>query len=83
MRTTLDIDDDVLLVAREIARTQGVSIGKALSDLARQALSQQDSETTRNGVPLFPVGPGARLVTLEFVNRLRDDELPSSTAPNP
>ena len=82
MRTMLDLDDDVLLLVKEIARRRGVSVGKALSDLVRQALLRQESETTRNGVPLFPIGPESRLVTLEFVNRLRDDELPSSTAPN-
>jgi len=36
MRTTLTIDDDVLAVARQIARARKVSAGKALSDLARR-----------------------------------------------
>jgi hypothetical protein len=74
MRTTLDVEDDVLLAAKEIARQRGVSIGKALSDLARQALSRHDAATTRNGVPLFPIQPGAGIVTLELVNELWDDE---------
>ncbi len=73
MRTTLDLDEDVLLVAKEIASRRGVSIGKILSELARQALSRQDSETTRNDVPLFPIQPKSRLVTPELVNRLRDE----------
>lgn len=73
MRTTIDIEEDVLLAAREIARRRGVSIGKTLSDLARQALSGQGSVTTRNGVPLFPLQPDARVVTLELVNQLRDE----------
>jgi hypothetical protein len=73
MRTTLDIDDDVLLAARELARQRGVSMGKALSDLVRQALSRQDASPTRNGVPLFPRRPGAGIVTLELVNQLRDE----------
>ena len=72
MRTTLDIDNDVLLAAKEIAKRQGVSMGKVISDLARQTLTRQ-ATTTRNGVPLFLHQPGARVVTLELVNRLRDE----------
>jgi hypothetical protein len=73
MRTTIDIEEDVLLAAKEIARQRGVSIGKVLSDLTRQALSRQDLTTTRSGLPLFPVQSGAGVVTLELVNQLRDE----------
>ena len=73
MRTTVDLDEDVLLVAKEIAHKRGVSIGRILSDLVRQALVRQDGETTRNGVPLFPIRSEARIVTLELVNQLRDE----------
>ena len=73
MRTTLDIEEDVLLAAKEIARHRGVSLGRIFSELARQALSRQSTETTRNGVPLFPIQPDARTVTLELINHLRDD----------
>jgi hypothetical protein len=73
MRTTVDLDEDVLLAAKEIARRRDVSIGKVLSDLARQALARPEPTTTRHGVPLFPVRPGAGVVTLELVNRLRDE----------
>jgi hypothetical protein len=75
MRTTLDIDEDVLMAAKEIAKQQGVSMGKALSKLAREALTRRANTTTRNGVPLFPQQPDAEIVTLEIVNQLRD-ELP-------
>ena len=72
MRTTLDLEEDVLLAVKAIARMQGISVGKVLSDLARKALSRQDAGTARNGVPLFPIKPGACVVTLELVNQLRD-----------
>jgi hypothetical protein len=72
MRTTVVIDDDVLLAAKAIARERGLSIGKVLSDLARQTLARQSSGSVRNGVPLFPIQPGAGPITLELVNRLRD-----------
>ncbi|PYQ58588.1 MAG: CopG family transcriptional regulator [Acidobacteria bacterium] len=75
MRTTLDIDEDVLRAAKEIAAMQGTSTGRALSELARRALRSSDSSPTiRNGVPLLPERPGERLVSMELVNRMRDQE---------
>jgi hypothetical protein len=74
MRTTVDIDEDVLLAAKEIARRRGVAMGQVLSDLARQALSGRGQGATRNGLPLIPVQPGAAVVTPELVKRLLDDE---------
>ena len=73
MRTTLDLDEDILLAAKEIARRRGIPVGKVMSDLARKALTHQTTGTTRNGLPLFPIQPNAGLVTLEMVNALRDE----------
>lgn len=73
MRTTVDLEEDVLLAAKEIARRRGVTMGKVLSDLARQALTRHAASAVRNGVPLFPVQPDAGVVTLELVNQLRDE----------
>lgn len=75
MRTTVDLEDDVLHTAKAIARARGVSLGKVLSDLARQALARQSELTTRNGVPLFPVSPSSGVVTPELVSQLRDEGL--------
>ena len=72
MRTTIVIDDDVLRSANSLARERGVSTGKVLSELARQALTEYPAAASRNGVPLCPIQPGAGPVTLEIVNRLRD-----------
>jgi hypothetical protein len=75
MRTTLDIDDDVLQAAKEIAANRSTTTGKALSDLARKALEPRGRKTVRNGVPLMPRRPkGAARPTLERVNRLRDED---------
>lgn len=76
MRTTLDLEEDVLLAVKELARGQGLSMGKVLSDLVRQALSNQQVTVNlvRNGVPLFPVSAYPSPVTLELVNQLRDEE---------
>ena len=73
MRTTLDIEDDVLLAAK-VARRQRLSIGKVMSNLARRALTRHRTGGTRDGVPLFPVQKNAGAATLELVNRLRDEQ---------
>ena len=75
MRTTLDIDDDVLQAAKELAATKGVSTGKVVSDLARKGLSPaRPKVTVRNGVPLLPPRPpGTPPLTMEMVNKLRDE----------
>ncbi len=76
MRTTLAIDDDILAAAKGLALLHRKSVGEVISALARQALqTQAPSHTTRNGVPLLPTQPGTMPVTLEMVNKLRD-ELP-------
>ena len=76
MRTTLDIDEDVLLAAKDLAALRRSTAGRVLSELARQALSPSDAEPdlVRNGVPLLPERPGERPVSMELVNRLRDQE---------
>jgi hypothetical protein len=74
MRTTLDIDEDVLESAKELAARRGTTAGRVLSELARSALAPRDrSPRKRNGVPILPKRKGAQLVTLEVVNRLRDE----------
>jgi hypothetical protein len=73
MRTTVDLEEDVLLAAKEIARQQGITLGRVLSDLARQALTQRTPVASKHGLPQFPVQPDAGVVTLDLVNRLRDE----------
>lgn len=75
MRTTLDLEEDVLLAVEELARGQGLSMGKVLSDLVRQALSNQQATVNlvRNGVPLFPISACPSPVNLELVNQLRNE----------
>ena len=76
MRTTLAIDDDVLTTAREMAQSERKSVGEVITALARQALRPKVSvHTTRNGVPLLTVPPGAPRVTSELVRQLQE-ELP-------
>jgi hypothetical protein len=75
MRTTLDIDEDVLQAAKDLAEVRRSTAGKVLSELARKALEPTPGRPAlRNGVPLFPPRTGERPVTVEAVNRLRDED---------
>lgn len=74
MRTTLKLDDDILEAARELAKAQHKTLGEMVSELARKGMSpRQAAPKFRNGIPQLPVRPGAKPVTLERVNALRDD----------
>ena len=75
MRTTVDIEEDVLLAAKEIARQRGKTLGRVLSDLARQSLTRKSPTSKKHGLPQFPIQPDAGVVTTDLVNQLRD-ELP-------
>lgn len=75
MRTTLDIDEDVLQSAKELAAIRRTTAGRVLSDLARAALAPKEhTPNLRHGVPVLPPREGAGPVTADVVNRLRDDE---------
>ncbi|MBL0159718.1 MAG: CopG family transcriptional regulator [Bryobacterales bacterium] len=74
MRTTLDIDDDILLAAKEMARMQGTTAGRVLSNLARKSLRQPVKKRKyRNGVPQLTPLPDCPIITTEMVNRWLDE----------
>jgi hypothetical protein len=74
VRTTLDIDDDVLQAAKELAGNRRKTTGKVLSDLARQALEPRGRQPVRNGVRLLARRRrGSPKPTMDLVNRLRDE----------
>jgi hypothetical protein len=74
MRTTLDLDDDVLQAAKELASLSGRTAGQVVSELLRKALTAPSAGRVRNGVPLLPRRPRtAPRPTLALVNRLRDE----------
>ncbi|QQS01094.1 MAG: DUF2191 domain-containing protein [Austwickia sp.] len=73
MRTTLDIDDVVLAAARSKARADGVSLGRALSDIAMLGLNAGTGAVPPAGFPVLHGVPG-HLVTDEMVAAARDDD---------
>jgi hypothetical protein len=75
MRTTLDISQDVLLAAKEMAARRNITMGEVISDLARKSLRSGDKLTpagTRNGFPLL--APTGQAITSEFIKALVDAE---------
>ncbi len=76
MRTTLDIEDDVLLAAKDMARRENLTAGQVISRLARLALTarvdQQPSAPTVGG--FRPLAANGVLVTNAQVNALREAE---------
>jgi hypothetical protein len=76
MRTTLDIDDDVLRAAKELARREKKTAGAVISELARRALTAApptDREPkARHGFRPFP-RRGA-IVTNAQIDKLREED---------
>ena len=75
MRTTLKIDDDVLLAAKELASREGKTAGQVLSELARRGIQAPitpgRAAKPRNGFQVLPAG--GRVVTPELVARILDE----------
>lgn len=77
MRTTLDIDDDVLAAAKELSKLQQISTGQMVSRLLRQALAGRDATTKTDNTAVGGFRPFASrglVVTNEQVNLLREGE---------
>ena len=73
MRTTVDLDSDILQAARSLARARRTSFGRVLSALARGGLTPR-REGSRKGFPVFRVSADAPPLTSEGVARALDEE---------
>lgn len=89
MRTTLDIADDVLFVAKEIAQREKKPLGTVISDLARRAFLNPDGVAPAAGLAgaapyqvserlaiygIRPLPARGGIVSNELVDLLRDAE---------
>jgi hypothetical protein len=72
MRTTLEIDDDVVAAARELAADQRRSLGSVISELARRGLTPARVEVDGD-LPVIRVPAGTAAITPEMVRRALDD----------
>jgi len=78
MRTTLNIAEDVLFAAKELARRENRSAGEVISDLARRGLQASGSAQSTQEPDVFygfcPLPERGVVVTNEMIDRLLDDE---------
>ena len=72
MRTTLELDDDVVAAARELAAGERRSLGSVISELARRGLTPGRVEAEGH-LPVIRVPPGTRAITPEMVQRALDE----------
>ncbi len=77
MRTTLDIDDDVLQAAKERARREQKTAGQVVSELLRHALTAPQPSAVREPKAQYGFAPFARrggIITNDLIDQLRRDD---------
>jgi hypothetical protein len=75
VRTTVDLDEDVLRVAKHLAQEREQSLGRVLSELARRGLQPMNRIAVAKGViPVLPRKPDAQPVTSQHVKELLEAE---------
>lgn len=81
MRTTLDIDEDVLAAAKDLARVEGKTMGQVISELARKALTSPSAASGFADAqaafhvddwPTFPRSGGGPITT-ELIRQIQDE----------
>ncbi len=78
MRTTLNLDDDLLFAIKELAKRESRSAGAVASDLIRRSLDRSSSHslpsTEDEAILGFePFRDSREIVTDELVNQIRDE----------
>lgn len=78
MRTTLALDDDLVLAVKERARRENRTMGQVLSDLVRQGLTGSGStagtDTTETFHGFTPLPHRGAAVSNALIDRLREEE---------
>ncbi len=78
MRTTVNLDDDVLLAVHERARREKRPAGQVLSDLARQALTGQGRQPNNHPgaghLGFAPLPRRGAAISNALIDRLREQE---------
>ena len=76
MRTTLDIEDDVLFAAKDLARREKKTAGQVISELARKGLAGAPGLAAGEPKAVYgfrPFPKEGRIVSNELINKLRED----------
>ena len=75
MRTTLNLDDDVLESLKEYADNRSVALGKAASELMRRGLAAPVQMRMVNGFCTVVLPPGSPKITSEKVKQLLEEDI--------
>jgi|SRR5277367_5416679 hypothetical protein len=75
MRTTLNLDDDVVELLRSYAESRSVALGKAASDLMRRGLTSPMQTRMVNGFCAVILPEDSPVVTSERIKQLLEDEI--------
>jgi hypothetical protein len=70
MRTTLNLDDDVVEMVRRYSESRSVALGKAASELVRKGFTTPTPTRIVNGLVVFDLPPGSPPITSERVKKL-------------
>ena len=76
MRTTLDIEEDVLYAAKDLARREKKTAGQIISELARKGLAGPVTSTAREPRAVYGFRPFPKegcIVSNDLINKLRED----------
>ena len=73
MRTTLNLDDDVLEMVRQYSEARSVALGKAASELVRKGFTTPTPTRIVNGLVVFDIPPGSPRITSERVKQLQSE----------
>ena len=74
MRTTVNIDDELLIAIKSIAKSRDEAIGKVMSGLIRKGLQGTKKFRSKNNLPVFKTPDNAQVITLEHIKM--DEDLP-------
>jgi len=72
-RTTLQLEDDAMEVAKAHATLHRLTLGQAVSELVRQAADRPLVTEDRSGLRVLRLNRRSPKVTTELVDRLRED----------
>ena len=74
MRTTINLDDDVVQLVKQYAESRGVGLGKAVSELVRRGITASLPTCTVNGLLVFDLPPDSPRITTRKVRQLEAGE---------
>jgi hypothetical protein len=73
MRTTLNLEDDVVQMVRSYAESRSLSLGKAVCELVRMGFRPPMRTRIVNGIHVVDLPPDSPRITTQRVKELMDE----------